>query len=106
MIEPILHWILPLVCDSVWVGVTNNGNSLMDLQHVLLHRFTLFLSNFVQGADHGIILRHITKCAVHALQKLGHHQVRASLQGMHPSTGISSQAVVDMWHHALLLVLV
>ena len=68
----------------VQVGATNNGNSLVDPQHVLLHRFSV-LSNFIQGVDHGVVLVHVTKLMVHALQKLGHHQVRASLQGMHPS---------------------
>ena len=54
----------------------NNHDSLMDLQppavqHVLLHRFSLLLSNFMQGADHCVIFALITKHVAHALQKLG-----------------------------------
>ena len=101
MIESIPCQILSLVHDMVWLDMMNNLDSLMDLHHVL-HRFSFLPSNFIQGVNHCVILMHV----VHAFKKLSYCQIRTSLQGMHLSTGISSQAVVDVWHHTLFLVLV
>ena len=106
MVEPILHQILALVCNSVWVCVADHYNGLMDSWHVLLHGFSLLLPDLIQGVNHHVVLVHIAKRAVHPLQLLYHHQVWAPVHGTHPLAGISPQAIVDMWHHTLFLVLV
>ena len=106
MVELILCQILASVRNSVWVCMADHHDGLMDSWHVLLHGFSLLLPNLIQEANHHVILAHITKYTVHPLQQLCHHQVWAPIQGMHPLARISPQAIVDVWHHTLFLVLV
>ena len=103
MIELVLCRVLPSVCDSIWVGMVDNYHGLVDLQHVLFHSLSLLLPDFIEGLNHGVILRYITECMIHVLQKLSHHKVGTILQKMYPPAGVSPQAIVDVLHHALLV---
>ena len=56
VVESIPRQVLPLIRYPypIWVSAVYHHSSLVNLQHVLLHGFTILLSDLIQKPDHGI----------------------------------------------------
>ena len=65
MLETVLLQIPPSIRKVLWVCTVNHHDSIVYVEHVLLHSLLLLLLNLIQCPYHGIIVAFVSKCLLH-----------------------------------------
>ena len=105
MVEVVLLQIPPSIRKALQVCVANHRDSIMYVEHVLLHHLILLLLDLIQCPYHGIIVAFVTKCLLHVHQQVLHRDILALNKCAGPFTGVPVETGKNMRVHAGLIIL-
>ena len=105
MVEVILLQIPLSVRKALWVHAANHCNSIVYVEHVLLHSFVLLLLDPIQCPYHGILVMLVTKCLLHVQQQVLHRDILAFIQCVGPFTWVPMETGKNIRVHTCLIIL-
>ena len=105
MVEAVLLQIPPSIRKALWVRAANHHDSVVYVEHVLLHHLILLLLDLIQCPYHGITVVFVTKCLLHVHQQVLHRDILAFVKGAGPFTGVPAKTGKNMRAHAGLIIL-
>ena len=77
MVEVVFLQIPHPIRKALRVHMLNHCDSVVYVEHVLLHSFVLLLLDLIQCSYHGIIVALVTKCLLHVYQQVLHRDILA-----------------------------
>ena len=105
MVEAILLQIPPPIRKVFQVHVANHHNSIVYVEHVLLHSPILLLLDLIQCSYHGVIVALVTEHLLHVHQQVLHRDILAFIQCMGPFTRVPTKTGKNVRAHACLIIL-
>ena len=105
MVEVVFLQIPPSIRKALQVRMANHCDSIVYMEHVLLHHLILLLLDLLQCPYHGIIVALVTKCLLHVHHQVPHRDILAFVQCVGPFTGVSLETGENMRVHAGLIIL-
>ena len=105
MIEAILLQIPSPIRKVFLVCTANHHDSIVYVEHVLLHGLILLLLDLIQCPYHSIIVALVTEHLLHVHQQVQHRDILAFIQCVGPFTRVPMETGKNVRAHACLIIL-